>query len=61
LTRKDAKDGATKQGRASANSNNGKRQRIPRASGLGRKKGLAHEESKDDALHIVKMRGDLWE
>jgi hypothetical protein len=57
-TRKDAKDGATKQGRASANSDDYlddcKRQRIPRASGTMGRSSLAHGLTKQEALQIVK-------
>jgi thiol-disulfide isomerase/thioredoxin len=63
LTRKDAKAGATKQGRASANSgddfNNGKRQRIPRAGGTEGKRGLTHGFTKQEGLRIVKKRGKV--
>jgi hypothetical protein len=62
--RKDAKDGATKQGRASANSDDnlddGRRQRIPQTGGTEGGKGLTHGFSKDEALRIVKKPWKLW-
>jgi hypothetical protein len=61
--RKDAKDGATKQGRASANSDDCKRERIPQPGGGGRKRESAHAHVtiKQGILRIVKKPWILWE
>lgn len=59
--RKDAKDGATKQGRASANSDDDMRQRIPQKGGMKGGKGLAHGSTKQEGLRIVKNGRSLME
>ncbi len=63
ITRKDAKDGATKQGRASANSDDDRRQRIPQPGGRGNKREGAHAHItiKQGTLRIVKKGGSIRE
>jgi hypothetical protein len=64
-TRKDAKDGAAGQCRASANSeadlDAGRRHRIPRGSGIESNDGLAHGVTKPEISRIVKNGDAEWD